>query len=1084
MQGEETHALRRLVRDLERRISGLLGREGTKLQRHRVASTEPTSAQVLTWNATTMQWEPTAAGAPSAHVIATTAGLGASHTTSGLTAGQVLRATGATTAAFQALSGTDIPHTVLDASSHSDTTAQTPTRGSLVYGNSTPKWDELALGQLGQFTRSDGTDIDWDGIRQNDVRGQGGPFLGHTRTESTMVQCGANQVNVFGPYKLLADTTVASGWAQLRITAGSGTCRMVIYLDDGGVPSAPSTLIDTSDEATITDTSGPGSWKEFPFTTTPPTLAAQTSYWVGLISNSSNIQMGMTSATASIRLVGDVGHRLDDGVAPGGVIAYPTPNNPFYDDSNTVRVGACYVEGIPLTHSTAHAGMGDVVGPASSTDTALALFDGTTGKLLKNSVVLCDASGNITGVAILTATGIATDSIVDKSGGDITVTPGTGAGTDWVIFNGSLDIDPDPIGNLYFRAYGALPGSSSAIILRRSGGAKASPTQALNTHVLGIHAFQGLSSTGNFASSATIRATATENCTTTTRGTEMAFHTTPNGTATLLERVKIQNDGDLEVVSGNIVMTGAGATVDGVDVGAHAVAADAHHAQSHTFDSHSDVPAITEAQGQVIYWNGSNWVALAPGTPGQFLKTQGAGANPIWDTAAGGGHTIRENGTDQTARTGLNFIDADAIVGTTLIADDAGGNETEVYMNLYALLTGRAGGQTLSGGSATNEILYLRGTSNGTPGTAHVEVMDGLTVAAGNITMSGAGATVDGVDVGAHHVATTGVHGAGANTLLHSASAAGGDATGTLGALVITDDSHGHTSTTVTTHSTAHANDHTQSHDHSAAGDGQNLLPTTITLPNVGGLHILDTDSSHDLVIQPGSNLTVDRILTLTTGDAARTLTLGGDTTLNGGTHSGTNTGDQTITLTGDVTGSGTGSFAATVGDNTHAHDSTTVTTHSTAHANDHVRSHDLEGASDHTTSSGVDGHFMRQTGATTFAFEADYYTINFIINGGGSAITTGVKGWVEVPGPGVLEEWRILLSAAENITVDIDYDTYANFPTVGNDLVAPSTTGVQKNEATGLSAAIPDKSILEFNVTGAPATAQMCTVALRIRKT
>jgi len=500
----------------------------------------------------------------------------------------------------------------------------------------------------------------------------------------------------------------------------------------------------------------------------------------------------------------------------------------------------------------------------------------------------------------------------------------------------------------------------------------------------------------------------------------------------------------------------------------------AHHAQAHAAQHAENAADELDA------------AALGSGasTDGQVLTSDGLGG-AAWEAVVGGsGHTIRENGVDMTARTGLNFIDADAIVGTTLVADDAGGNETEVYMNLYALLTGRAGGQTLSGGSATNEILYLRGTSNVTPGTAHVEILDGLTVAAGNITMSGAGATVDGVDVGAHHVATTGVHGAGANTLLHSASAAGGDATGTLGALVITDDSHGHTSTTVTTHSTAHANDHTQSHDHSAAGDGQNLLPTTITLPNVGGLHILDTDSSHDLVIQPGSNLTVDRILTLTTGDAARTLTLGGDTTLNGGTHSGTNTGDQTITLTGDVTGSGTGSFAATVGDNTHAHDSTTVTTHSTAHANDHVRSHDLEGASDHTTSSGVDGHFMRQTGATTFAFEADYYTINFIINGGGSAITTGVKGWVEVPGPGVLEEWRILLSAAENITVDIDYDTYANFPTVGNDLVAPSTTGVQKNEATGLSAAIPDKSILEFNVTGAPATAQMCTVALRIRKT
>ena len=64
------------------------------------------------------------------------------------------------------------------------------------------------------------------------------------------------------------------------------------------------------------------------------------------------------------------------------------------------------------------------------------------------------------------------------------------------------------------------------------------------------------------------------------------------------------------------------------------------HAEAHTFDSHSDVPAITEAQGQVIYWNGSNWVALAPGDSGKYLKTLGAGANPMWDAPAGGGGTL------------------------------------------------------------------------------------------------------------------------------------------------------------------------------------------------------------------------------------------------------------------------------------------------------------------------------------------------------------------------------------------------------------------------------------------------------------
>jgi hypothetical protein len=77
------------------------------------------------------------------------------------------------------------------------------------------------------------------------------------------------------------------------------------------------------------------------------------------------------------------------------------------------------------------------------------------------------------------------------------------------------------------------------------------------------------------------------------------------------------------------------------------------------------------------------------------------------------------------------------------------------------------------------------------------------------------------------------------------------------------------------------------------------------------GLVIRDTDASNFLTIKPGSNLTADRILTITTGDADRTLTLAGNATI-----SNTNTGDQTITLTGDVTGSGTGSFATTIGAN------------------------------------------------------------------------------------------------------------------------------------------------------------------------
>jgi hypothetical protein len=48
------------------------------------------------------------------------------------------------------------------------------------------------------------------------------------------------------------------------------------------------------------------------------------------------------------------------------------------------------------------AGTGDVVGGASSTDNAITRYDGTTGKIIQNSVVVIDDSGNVSGVNSIT----------------------------------------------------------------------------------------------------------------------------------------------------------------------------------------------------------------------------------------------------------------------------------------------------------------------------------------------------------------------------------------------------------------------------------------------------------------------------------------------------------------------------------------------------------------------------------------------------------------------------------------------------------------------------------------------------------
>ena len=65
---------------------------------------------------------------------------------------------------------------------------------------------------------------------------------------------------------------------------------------------------------------------------------------------------------------------------------------------------------------------------------------------------------------------------------------------------------------------------------------------------------------------------------------------------------------------------------------------------SPAFNDLSDVTLTSPVQGHILYRNASGWVNLAPGTSGFFLKTLGAGANPVWATGGGGNHT--EQGFD------------------------------------------------------------------------------------------------------------------------------------------------------------------------------------------------------------------------------------------------------------------------------------------------------------------------------------------------------------------------------------------------------------------------------------------------------
>ena len=76
------------------------------------------------------------------------------------------------------------------------------------------------------------------------------------------------------------------------------------------------------------------------------------------------------------------------------------------------------------------------------------------------------------------------------------------------------------------------------------------------------------------------------------------------------------------------------------------------------------------AQGSVLYRDAAGWALLAPGTSGQFLKTQGAAANPLWGPVPGGGDMLAANNLSDltnkaTARANLGVASLGLIVALT-----------------------------------------------------------------------------------------------------------------------------------------------------------------------------------------------------------------------------------------------------------------------------------------------------------------------------------------------------------------------------------------------------------------------------------
>jgi hypothetical protein len=122
-------------------------------------------------------------------------------------------------------------------------------------------------------------------------------------------------------------------------------------------------------------------------------------------------------------------------------------------------------------------------------------------------------------------------------------------------------------------------------------------------------------------------------------------------------------------------------------------------------------------------------------------------------------------------------------------------------------------------------------------------------------------------------------------------------------------------------------------------------------------------------------------------------------------------------------------------------------------------------------------------TGAASFV--SNTKTLNFIIDGDGADITTGIKGHVVIDADYTVTGWTVIANASGSIVVDVNRATFTNFPTTasiaGTEL--PTLSAAQKAEdltLTTWTTTLSARDILEFEVDSASGVS-LVTVALRL---
>lgn len=110
-------------------------------------------------------------------------------------------------------------------------------------------------------------------------------------------------------------------------------------------------------------------------------------------------------------------------------------------------------------------------------------------------------------------------------------------------------------------------------------------------------------------------------------------------------------------------------------------------------------------------------------------------------------------------------------------------------------------------------------------------------------------------------------------------------------------------------------------------------------------------------------------------------------------------------------------------------------------------------------------------------------FGVSFVLDGGGAVITAGMKGWVRVPFAGNIDQSSIVADASGSLSITVRKAPFANFPGTMTTLFTTALATQQKREDARDSDLVAN-DIVEFEVTGTPATITLATISLKGLKT